>query len=765
VSTNRGTNGLRPPIRRCRHLPAPAERGCQTPSAIAFARREREGALSTAGITPDTPIEEFDQDRLDRKTFARALGKVIAAYDRPENLVVGLYGEWGLGKTSVLNLALKSLASLKPPPIIVYFNPWYFSDREQLVRKFFAALSDAIGHQGKSKTYDRASELLKQLAKGVDALGDLPGPGVFAKLIARPLYFLEKSYEDKAKDADSLEYIKAEISIALKEGRRRVVVVIDDLDRLPSSEIRVVFQLVKALGDFEYTTYILAFDEQVVEKALRGVQKLQGARYIEKIVNAPVHLPPVSPSKMRTLVFETLNDFAAAHPGYDWEREELAERVFVVTTFIRSHCRTMRHLIRLSNALYIDVQAIDGEVDGLDFVSITAVRLFLPALYRLIRDNRDLFIDTNEVLVDKKTRDAEAKAVLDKFYADTKLQEPAIELLRSLFPRLRRVQAIQTVETGDFAELAHRRERRLCDPASFDAYFQFDVPSTDVSKTRMETILNHVNVEVLRSELIGFIDESPEKGLAFLERLRDHTDDPRALASANAIVTVLFDLGDRFPHDLARFPFKVDGHTLILQIVYHLLRRVEPENQRYTILTMAIAAARESLDPWVATISVEDQSHGRYGTGEKLQPKPESQLVSDANLDILEAQARRKIEDEWANGDGGGRLAKHPRLGYVLYRWSDWGGQIKVADYILRRLDVADFARLVVQLATNAGMPSDEPTLDHPSVRRLVDPGALRGRIREIIYGGSSLALVPAELVPTLNHLAGYTPEGTVEPE
>ena len=80
-------------------------------------------------------------------------------------------------------------------------------------------------------------------------------------------------------------------------------------------------------------------------------------------------------------------------------------------------------------------------------------------------------------------------------------------------------------------------------------------------------------------------------------------------------------------------------------------------------------------------------------------------------------------------------------------------------------MDIADFARLVAQLATNAGMPSDKPTLDHPNVRRLVDPDALRNRLRTIIYGGGSLTLVPAELVPTLNALAPYTSEGMVEPE
>jgi hypothetical protein len=72
--------------------------------------------LSTPGIRADAPTEEFDQDRLDRANLAPALGRVIAAYERPETLDASLYSEWGLRKTSVLNLALKSISQTKPPP-------------------------------------------------------------------------------------------------------------------------------------------------------------------------------------------------------------------------------------------------------------------------------------------------------------------------------------------------------------------------------------------------------------------------------------------------------------------------------------------------------------------------------------------------------------------------------------------------------------------------------------------------------------------------
>jgi predicted KAP-like P-loop ATPase len=391
----------------------------------------------SVGITPDVPIADFDQDRLGRTNFARALGRVFASYDRPDTLVIGLYGEWGLGKTSLLNLALKSVSEMEPRPIIVEFNPWYFADRDNLLRQFFEALSLAIAHKGNAERYRHISELLKLLSTSIDSLGALPGAATVTQPVSGFAKFFGKRAEEKATEADSLDAIKDDISKALVEGKRRVIVVMDDLDRLSAAEVRIVFQVVKALADFKYTTYILAFDDQAVAKALQDVQGIDGARYLEKIVNAPIRVPPISPSKMTQLVLDVVNDFAGQHKDYNWDDPDRAEPVI---SFLSTHCRTMRHLLRLANALYVDVQAIDGEVDGFDFVGITALRTFAPTVYEFVRDNRDLFIYTNRVLVDKERQDADARQALAQFYSDAKLREPAVELLRSLFPRLRKIQ-------------------------------------------------------------------------------------------------------------------------------------------------------------------------------------------------------------------------------------------------------------------------------------------------------------------------------------
>ncbi|HEX5274712.1 MAG TPA: P-loop NTPase fold protein [Candidatus Rubrimentiphilum sp.] len=697
-----------------------------TPNAMAQVVSE-----AATSFNPDKPIEKFDQDRLGRRGFAKALGRVLANYDQEESLVLGLYGEWGIGKTSLLNLALQAAKDFSPlSPIVVRFNPWYFSDRENLLRQFFEALSIAIDHQGAAKTYSRAASLLGKLSKGIDSIANLPVPGAdAAHAIGSFLGIAGKNVQAIAERAGSLDYVKNEISQALAVGRRRVIVIIDDIDRLTAQEMQTVFQVVKALGDFKYTTYLLAFDDTVVTRALDGVQNGNGAAYLEKIVNVVRNIPPITQVRAGSLMVEALNEFAAGHPLQEWSHPG---RDVPLVAYLSKSCRTMRHLHRFVNALNTDISSIDGEIDGTDFLAITAIRLQHPTVYAFIRDNRDFFIETDRAIIDKDGSDRLAKPAIEEVCKAANGPNELQDLLVAIFPRLSRI-FDKHHHVGDGERVEWRRDRRVCDVKSFDTYFQFEVDDVDISKSRMEDILNHLDEALLRSTVLSFIDERIDKGIAFLERLQDHLDDRRVLSHAQDIVTVLFDTGDRFPQDLRGFPFRLDGGTLIMQIVYHLLRRVDREQTRYEIFIRALSSANESLEPLVTAVSTEDSMHGRFGSSGKAQ-RIEEQLVIDSNLDILEDAARKKIE-EWAAGEGGGRLATHDRLPYVLYRWAEWRDRQTVEDYILTRLDPANFARLIITLAEERGSIMKSMKLDREEIRKLVEPEKALSRLRNILSG------------------------------
>src|SRR5262245_29128036 len=93
----------------------------------------------------DRPIARTEEDKLGYGAFAERLVKPLVAWPTDQSLVVGLYGSWGTGKSSVLNLLHSAL--LQPQPegtpqaIPIRFNPWLYRDTESLLISFFATLA------------------------------------------------------------------------------------------------------------------------------------------------------------------------------------------------------------------------------------------------------------------------------------------------------------------------------------------------------------------------------------------------------------------------------------------------------------------------------------------------------------------------------------------------------------------------------------------------------------------------------------------------
>ena len=83
---------------------------------------------------------------------------------------------------------------------------------------------------------------------------------------------------------------RKEITRLLAEQDKRLLVIVDDLDRLPKVDIRELFKLVRLTADFPNTTYLLAFDRPRVEAAL-GETQGEGRAYLEKILQVTFDVP------------------------------------------------------------------------------------------------------------------------------------------------------------------------------------------------------------------------------------------------------------------------------------------------------------------------------------------------------------------------------------------------------------------------------------------------------------------------------------------
>ena len=92
----------------------------------------------------DRPILTEEEDRFGRAPFARRIAETISHIQDPSSIVIGIYGAWGEGKTSVLNLMAECLKD-NLSVIVIRFNPWHFESTEKLLGGFFDTLGSALG--------------------------------------------------------------------------------------------------------------------------------------------------------------------------------------------------------------------------------------------------------------------------------------------------------------------------------------------------------------------------------------------------------------------------------------------------------------------------------------------------------------------------------------------------------------------------------------------------------------------------------------------
>ena len=100
--------------------------------------------------TEDAPIESSGEDRFNRWPFAERIAQVIVKRTDPASIVLGIYGPWGDGKTSVLNMIAQALEG-NDAVVSIKFNPWHFEDEEHLIRAFFDTLAEALKATPKTK--------------------------------------------------------------------------------------------------------------------------------------------------------------------------------------------------------------------------------------------------------------------------------------------------------------------------------------------------------------------------------------------------------------------------------------------------------------------------------------------------------------------------------------------------------------------------------------------------------------------------------------
>jgi hypothetical protein len=447
----------------------------------------------------DDPINNIDDDKLNRVAFSRQIVNVCnQVASQSKTTVMALIGPWGSGKSSVLELIRNELKQDLEHWRVVNFNPWLFSDIESLLLNFFGELASALPPD---KGVKRLRQKLGEYTQNISSVGKL---GSLVGLDASTM--LQKTGELLTGNT-STESKRAAIENELGELKYKILVIIDDIDRLQPQELLQIFKLIRLVGRFPNIHYLVAYDERTVLDVLKRSDLVHGSDdraqdYIQKIVQIRLDLPPIHDDEQADLLDERLKTFFETHKIRlsDTEWQQLS---WMYHSNLKPYLREPRSVIRFTAQLHALYALVHEEVDTIDFLALTFMRTFEPGFYKVIPWHRDQLTGRSSSSYLPGFSSDELKNAwlntMEENAVSKRNTELIYGLMQLLFPKALSGNAFDTTS----------RPKCVRSPDYFDRYFQFGIPSSDIPDSEVAKVI---------AELPGAHGEGLEKMIKVLKK-------------------------------------------------------------------------------------------------------------------------------------------------------------------------------------------------------------------------------------------------------
>jgi len=335
--------------------------------------------------TSDKPIFSKEKDAFQRFEFSKRIADTIIGRKNQDSIVFGVFGVWGEGKSTVLNFINQELETSENI-LTLTFNPWRYGDEENLIKNFLKKVAELLG-----KELDSNKEKFAGFIGKYGSIGSVFG--------------MDLSEVGKNIATVDLEVLKNRVDEFLSESEKRLVIFLDDIDRLDKQEIYSLFRLVKLTADFKNTTYILSFDQEMVASAIGdrfgSGDKKAGENFLEKIIQVPLTIPKAQPDALKKYCFQ-LVDNAINNSKLKLSKEEVQRFVYQFTTNILNRLTTPRLAVRYGNTLSFSMPLLKGEVNMIDLMLIESLRIFYPNHYNFVKSNPDYFIGSYSDSYDRR---------------------------------------------------------------------------------------------------------------------------------------------------------------------------------------------------------------------------------------------------------------------------------------------------------------------------------------------------------------------------
>ncbi|MFA6138321.1 MAG: P-loop NTPase fold protein [Sulfurimonas sp.] len=414
----------------------------------------------------DLAKKSKEEDSLNFAPYASRVARGVLNYSQDETFILSIEGEWGSGKTTLINFIKNEIknSEKKDNYRFIHFNPWLITDMNQVVKLFFDELMKILV----SISFD--AKLKEDMIKDFKNFASL----ILPDSLRVDVGFVKVGYKPKdvlfPKSEKSLEEIKENINKYLKKLDKKIIIIIDDIDRLTDQETELIFRLTKGIADFDNLIYILLYDKGVVSKSLEKFKSENGQKYLEKIVQYPLTVPKPHKTTIKKLLFKELDEILAKldieNVKYIFNKETWGQVHLVIDKYIK----TIRDINQIINIVSFEYPIIAEDVNFTDFFIISLIKLKNHTLYELIQDKpSDFFINdyrTSEV------KEKEKKRIQENFNENLKDFHEFKDLLEIIFP---------IYSKYDFGREGSHTTKYISNINYFENYFSFSTSDDKIS--------------------------------------------------------------------------------------------------------------------------------------------------------------------------------------------------------------------------------------------------------------------------------------------